>query len=276
MVQALAEEHGVSFDTPYEKLPKKFTKELLYGTGSRHLKYDYRRSNGQMAHRDHPFEGLINNLERRYRKTNSEMMKEWLQKYMTVSPCEACGGKRLKPEVLAVTVGGLNIAEFCDMPVKMEMEFIEKLTLSEKDEKIAHQILKEITARLQFMKQVGLDYLTMSRASATLSGGESQRIRLATQIGSGLVGVLYILDEPSIGLHQKDNAMSPYNAVYSIAVPEIRIQGKGYLNIFVKLGLILSPGILCSDAGSSIRSSSFFRVTLKIERHIVFNFKSTV
>jgi excinuclease ABC, A subunit len=207
MVQALAEEHGVSFDTPYEKLPKKFTKELLYGTGSRHLKYDYRRSNGQMAHRDHPFEGLINNLERRYRKTNSEMMKEWLQKYMTVSPCEACGGKRLKPEVLAVTVGGLNIAEFCDMPVKMEMEFIEKLTLSEKDEKIAHQILKEITARLQFMKQVGLDYLTMSRASATLSGGESQRIRLATQIGSGLVGVLYILDEPSIGLHQKDNAM---------------------------------------------------------------------
>ncbi len=134
-------------------------------------------------------------------------MKEWLQKYMSSKPCEACGEQRLKPEVLAVTVGGLNITEFCDMPVKKELEFVDGLELTEKEEKIAHQILKEITARLQFMKQVGLDYLTLSRASATLSGGESQRIRLATQIGSGLVGVLYILDEPSIGLHQKDNAM---------------------------------------------------------------------
>lgn len=207
MVTALAEDHGVSLDTPYEKLPKKFTKELLYGTGNRHITYYYIRSSGKKEYRDHPFEGLINNLERRYRKTSSDMMKEWLQKYMSSKPCEACGEQRLKPEVLAVTVGGLNITEFCDMPVKKELEFVDGLELTEKEEKIAHQILKEITARLQFMKQVGLDYLTLSRASATLSGGESQRIRLATQIGSGLVGVLYILDEPSIGLHQKDNAM---------------------------------------------------------------------
>ena len=207
MVAALADDHGVSLDTPYSKLPKKFKKELLYGTNGRNLKYSYLRQNGQRMYREHPFEGLVTNLERRYRKSDSEMFKEWLMGYMSVAPCEACGGKRLKPEVLAVTVGGLNIAEFCDMPVKDELEFIENLELTDRQRTIGDQIIKEITARLKFLVQVGLDYLTMSRASATLSGGESQRIRLATQIGSGLVGVLYILDEPSIGLHQKDNAM---------------------------------------------------------------------
>ncbi|MEE3363001.1 MAG: excinuclease ABC subunit UvrA, partial [Anaerovoracaceae bacterium] len=207
MVAALAEDHGVSLDTPYSKLPKKFKKELLYGTNGRNLKYSYLRQNGQRMYREHPFEGLVTNLERRYRKSDSEMFKEWLMGYMSVAPCEACGGRRLKPEVLAVTVGGLNIAEFCDMPVKDELEFMDNLDLTDRQRRIGDQIIKEIRARLQFLVQVGLDYLTMSRAAATLSGGESQRIRLATQIGSGLVGVLYILDEPSIGLHQKDNAM---------------------------------------------------------------------
>ncbi|QAT43493.1 excinuclease ABC subunit UvrA [Aminipila luticellarii] len=206
MIEALAEEHGVDLDTPYNKLPAKFKKELLYGTGNRHLKYYYKSRNNQSeSYRDHPFEGVINNLERRYQETNSEFIKDKMQQYMRITPCEACHGKRLKPEVLAVTVGGKNIAEISDMPIREAVAFMEGLQLSGKEEKIAHQILKEIKSRLGFLIDVGLDYLTLSRASGTLSGGESQRIRLATQIGSSLVGVLYILDEPSIGLHQKDN-----------------------------------------------------------------------
>ena len=148
---------------------------------------------------------MINNLERRYRETNSEFIKEKMSKYMTITPCDTCGGRRLRPEVLAVTVGGKNIMEFCEMSIRDAYQFVESLHLSEKELMIANQVLKEIKARLNFLIDVGLDYLTLSRASATLSGGESQRIRLATQIGSSLVGVLYILDEPSIGLHQKDN-----------------------------------------------------------------------
>ena len=148
---------------------------------------------------------MINNLERRYRETNSDFMKARLEKYMVEDVCHQCHGKRLKPEVLAVTVGDKNIAEFSDMAVRDALKFVNTLTLSKKDQKISYQIMKEIRSRLSFLVDVGLDYLTLSRSAGTLSGGESQRIRLATQIGSSLVGVLYILDEPSIGLHQKDN-----------------------------------------------------------------------
>lgn len=206
MIDALAEYHGVDINTPYNQLPKKFKQELLYGTGKRHLKYYYKsRNNGSESYRDHPFEGVINNLERRYRETNSDFIKDKMRKFMSVNPCETCGGKRLRPEILAVTVGEKNIAQFCDLPVRDALDFVSELRLSEKELMIADQILKEIKARLRFLIDVGLDYLTLSRSSGTLSGGESQRIRLATQIGSSLVGVLYILDEPSIGLHQKDN-----------------------------------------------------------------------
>ena len=206
VLEALADMHKVSLNTPFRELPKKFLKELLYGTGERHLVYDYTsRTTGKTSHRDHPFEGVINNLERRYRETSSEFMKARLEKYMIEDICHQCHGKRLKPEVLAVTVGEKNISEFSDLSVRGALEFVEGLELNEMDEKIAHQILKEIKARLSFLVDVGLDYLTLSRSAGTLSGGESQRIRLATQIGSSLVGVLYILDEPSIGLHQKDN-----------------------------------------------------------------------
>ena len=152
-----------------------------------------------------PFEGIINNIERRYRETTSDYFKNKMDEYMSIDLCPACSGKRLKPEVLAVTVGGINIADLSEMSIKEALAFVEGLELTEKEAKIAHQVLKEIKARLKFLIDVGLDYLTLSRAAGTLSGGESQRIRLATQIGSSLVGVLYILDEPSIGLHQKDN-----------------------------------------------------------------------
>ncbi|NBH61760.1 excinuclease ABC subunit UvrA [Anaerotruncus sp. 80] len=206
MIDALARDHGVDLNTPYEELPEKFKKELLYGTGTRHLKYTYvSRSSGSKSERDHPFEGVINNLERRYRETNSDFMKERMAKYMTVRDCPDCKGKRLKPEVLAVTVGGKNLAELSDLSIREAYEFIDQLQLTEKEAIIGRQIIKEIKERLNFLINVGLDYLTLSRAAGTLSGGESQRIRLATQIGSSLMGVLYILDEPSIGLHQKDN-----------------------------------------------------------------------
>ncbi len=206
VIDALAAEHGVDINVPYKDLPEKFRHELLYGTGDRKLNYVYvSRNTGSESKRNHPFEGMINNLERRYRETNSDFMKEKIQKYMKISNCTACGGRRLKPEVLAVTVGGKNIAEVSDMSIRSAFDFISGLELSEKDEMIASQIIKEIKERLNFLINVGLDYLTLSRSSGTLSGGESQRIRLATQIGSGLTGVLYILDEPSIGLHQRDN-----------------------------------------------------------------------
>ena len=152
-----------------------------------------------------PFEGLLRNMERRYVETASDFMKERLGSYMRISQCETCNGSRLRPESLAVTVGGISIAEFCDMPCGKALEFVKELKLFQKEQMIAGQVIKEIIARLNFLTEVGLNYLTLSRSAGTLSGGESQRIRLATQIGSGLVGVLYILDEPSIGLHQKDN-----------------------------------------------------------------------
>ena len=206
MVDALIRDHGVDSSLPLKDLPKKFRQELYYGTGDRHLVYDYvSRTSGTVSHQDRPFEGAMNNIERRYRESTSQYFKDKMEKYMTIKTCPDCGGKRLKPEILAVTVGGKNIAELSDMSIREALDFIDSIAFSEKDEMIARQIIKEIKARLQFLVDVGLDYLTLSRSAGTLSGGESQRIRLATQIGSGLVGVLYILDEPSIGLHQKDN-----------------------------------------------------------------------
>lgn len=205
VIRALAEKYDADMDTPYKDLPKKFKEVLLYGTGDEKLSYVYTNRNGDTQNRNHTFEGIINNLERRYRETQSEWIKEKMEKYMRITTCPSCKGNKLKPELLAVTVGGKNIMEFCDMSVSEAIGFVEHLDLSETHRQIAAEIIKEIRGRLTFLANVGLDYLTLSRASATLSGGESQRIRLATQIGSGLVGVLYILDEPSIGLHQKDN-----------------------------------------------------------------------
>lgn len=206
VIRALAEKYGADMDTPYKDLPKKFKEVLLYGTGDEKLQYVYTNRSGESLKRNHTYEGIINNLERRYRETGSEWIKEKMEKYMRITECPACHGNKLKPELLAVTVGEKNIMEFCDMSVVEAIRFVDELELSETHRRIAEEILKEIKGRLTFLANVGLDYLTLSRAAATLSGGESQRIRLATQIGSGLVGVLYILDEPSIGLHQKDNA----------------------------------------------------------------------
>jgi excinuclease ABC subunit A len=206
LIEALAKDHGVDLSIPYKDLPEKFKDELLYGTKGRNLQYYYEsRSSGSQSYRNHPFEGVIRNLERRYSETSSDYIKDKMEQYMSLTPCDTCGGKRLKPEVLAVTISGLNIAEFSSLSIREALKFVNSHTLSPKDEMIAHQITKEIKARLSFLVDVGLDYLTLSRAAGSLSGGESQRIRLATQIGSSLVGVLYILDEPSIGLHQKDN-----------------------------------------------------------------------
>lgn len=205
VIRALADKYNADLDTPFNELPKDFRQALLYGTGNEKLVYTYTSRNGTVQQRNHTFEGVINNLERRYRETSSEWIKQKMEEHMSVAVCPECHGNKLKPELLAVTVGGKNIMEFCDMSVAEAIRFVDELELSDVHRTIAAEILKEIKARLTFLANVGLDYLTLSRASATLSGGESQRIRLATQIGSGLVGVLYILDEPSIGLHQKDN-----------------------------------------------------------------------
>ncbi len=207
VIRALAEKYNADVTLPFKKLPKKFKQVLLYGTGDEELVYDYTNRAGMVQHRHHTYEGIIPNLERRYQETNSEWIKSKIETYMNITPCPACQGKRLRPELLAVTVGGKNIMEFCDLSVVEAIEFLDKTQkeLSETHKKISAEVIKEIRGRLNFLADVGLDYLTLSRAAATLSGGESQRIRLATQIGSGLVGVSYILDEPSIGLHQKDN-----------------------------------------------------------------------
>jgi excinuclease ABC subunit A len=206
MISGLMDYHHIDPRVPLKALPKQFLQELYYGTGDRKLQWTYvSRGTGAKSLQDRPFEGAINNIERRVRETTSDYFRAKMEEYMTVSVCPACGGKRFRPEILAVTVGGLNIADLSEFSVEECLKFFGELDLSEKDRFIAEQIIKEITARLTFLRNVGLNYLTLSRNASTLSGGESQRIRLATQIGSGLVGVLYILDEPSIGLHQKDN-----------------------------------------------------------------------
>jgi excinuclease ABC subunit A len=202
--EALAERYSFSLDTPVRDLPKKVIDIILYGNNGEKL--TMRRDNGVMnGTYTTSFEGVVNNLERRYRETNSEWMREEIALHMAELNCPECGGDRLKKESLSVTVCGVNIIEFCKQPIDRAAEFVHGMKLSTRDMLIARDILKEINERLNFLKGVGLGYLTLFRASGTLSGGESQRIRLATQIGSSLVGVLYILDEPSIGLHQRDN-----------------------------------------------------------------------
>ena len=202
-LQSLAKKYGFSLNTPYKDLPENIKQILLYGDGSDiEVTYDSATFHGVFKRK---FEGVINNLQRRYNETSSVNVKADLERYMTQVPCDVCHGKRLKKEALAVTVGDINISQLCDMSIDKALEFFADLKLSQKDATIANQILKEINARLNFLKNVGLGYLTLSRSAGTLSGGEAQRIRLATQIGSGLMGVLYILDEPSIGLHQRDN-----------------------------------------------------------------------
>ena len=207
MLNRLAIDHGTDLSVPYKALPPKFKDELLHGTGTRKLKYTYESKSGRISHMNHTFEGVIPSLERRWGETNSEYIKNKISDMMTEEECPVCRGRKLKDTVLAVTVGGKNIIELTDMSVIQAMRFFDDLDsqLSPKEKKISEMVTKEIKARLKFLKDVGLGYLTLSRAAGTLSGGESQRIRLATQIGSGLVGVLYILDEPSIGLHQSDN-----------------------------------------------------------------------
>ncbi len=202
--EALAEKYNFSLNTKYKDLPEGIKEIILYGTGSEKLELKYKTGSGYRTYRQ-PFEGILNNVERRYRETQSSYMREEYEALMLEHPCPECQGKRLKKEALSVYVGGLNIHEFCEMPVSESLKFIEDLGLSEKETVIAAQIRKEIISRLEFLNSVGLSYLTLSRSASTLSGGESQRIRLATQIGSSLMGVLYILDEPSIGLHRRDS-----------------------------------------------------------------------
>ncbi len=202
--EAIGKHYGVDISKPIKDLPRKFLDKILYGTGDELIDFEYSSPFGTRKMKA-AFEGVIPTLERRHRETKSQGMMQFYEMYMSEAECPSCHGARLKPESLAVKVGDKNINELTDMPIIHIKEYINSLTLSEKDAIIADQILKELNKRLQFLIDVGLDYLTLSRSAATLSGGESQRIRLATQIGSGLTGVMYILDEPSIGLHQRDN-----------------------------------------------------------------------
>lgn len=205
MVQSLADKFGVSINTPFKYLPEDFIQELLYGKDQVMVEFIFESKFGGRREYKAPFEGVIVNLERRYRETNSEYSREKIEEYMAETPCPKCRGARLKKEVLSVLVDGKNIMDVTDFSVNDLIGFMENINLTEKQKFIAHEILKEIKGRASFLRDVGLDYLNLSRKAGTLSGGEAQRIRLATQIGSALVGVLYVLDEPSIGLHQRDN-----------------------------------------------------------------------
>ena len=213
LVEAVAQEFGISMDTPWRDLPEEHRHKILYGTGNRRITVTYRNKEGHLRRYTAHFEGVIGNLSRRYQETNSDYIRAEIENYMTERPCPACGGRRLRPEALAVTVGDRSIYDVTTLPVKTLLAWVDELEgrndqpplLSERQLAIAGQVLKEIRSRLEFMVNVGLDYLTLNRAAGTLSGGEAQRIRLATQIGSRLMGVLYVLDEPSIGLHQRDN-----------------------------------------------------------------------
>ena len=204
ILNALSKEYSFSLDTPFQDYPQEVKDILIYGTNGKEVKVYYKGQRGEGIY-DVAFEGLIKSVERRYRETFSETQKAEYESFMRITPCSECGGQRLKKSALAVTVGGMNISEITALSIEKLVDFLENLELTKTQELIGEQILKEIKARLRFLMNVGLDYLTLARATATLSGGEAQRIRLATQIGSGLVGVAYILDEPSIGLHQRDN-----------------------------------------------------------------------
>lgn len=204
ILKALSAEYGFSLDTPFQDYPQDIKDLLLYGKNSRPVKVHYKGQRGEGVY-DITFEGLLKSVARRYRETSAESTKAEYETFMTITPCEVCGGKRLKPTALAVTVGDKNIAELTELPITELAKFMKELELTDRQKMIGAAILKEIRSRLHFLIDVGLDYLCLSRGTSTLSGGEAQRIRLATQIGSGLVGVAYILDEPSIGLHQRDN-----------------------------------------------------------------------
>ncbi len=214
ILDALAEEYHFDLNTPFEKLPERIQDIIIYGTNGHKVKVHYEGQRG-VGDYDVDFEGLIRNVERRYRETTSESTKAEYEEFMRITPCKACKGQRLKPSALAVTVSGKNIYEITSIPIGQLREFLQTIELSQQQLLIGQQILREIRARVQFLVDVGLDYLNLSRATGTLSGGEAQRIRLATQIGSGLVGVAYILDEPSIGLHQRDNDKL-LNALFSL------------------------------------------------------------
>ena len=204
IMKALAEEYHFSLSTPFQDYPQEIRDIIIHGTNGHSVKVHYRGQRGEGVY-DIAFEGLIRNMQKRYRETGSDTMKQQYEEFMQITPCKACKGQRLKPSSLAVTVADKNIYEITNLSIVKLQEFLQNMQLSERQLAIGSQILKEIKARIQFLMDVGLDYLALSRATATLSGGEAQRIRLATQIGSGLVGVAYILDEPSIGLHQRDN-----------------------------------------------------------------------
>ena len=204
MIRSLAEAMGFSLDVPWKDLPDEVKHVILYGTGEQKIRFRFERTESKFEFTS-KYEGVINNLYRRYRQTSSQSIRDWIESFMNQVPCPDCGGARLKKEALGVKVGGKTIAEVTAMNIRQAHAFFQNLELSEREQTIAHQILKEIRARLEFLLNVGLEYLTLDRTTGTLSGGEAQRIRLATQIGSQLVGVLYVLDEPSIGLHQRDN-----------------------------------------------------------------------
>ena len=205
-INAVSKYYGFSLDTPFREIPKDAKQVILYGSGTKEFRFRYNIANGrEVGEYVRSFEGVINNLSRRYRQTQSSYIRSWIEGFMNFTVCTDCNGKRLRKEVLSVRIGKCNIGDVTAMSIKEAANFFENIKLSKKESEIAKQILKEIKARLQFLKNVGLDYLTLERSAGSLSGGEAQRIRLATQIGSQLVGVLYILDEPSIGLHQRDN-----------------------------------------------------------------------
>src|SRR2546422_3784178 len=205
LLESVSKYFGIDMDKPWSKLPKQQRDMLLNGTGDKKIRFGYKNQYGHSRWYEAPFEGVIANLQRRYEETQSEDLKAELERYMSDKPCPTCKVRRLTPESLAATVADLNIADVSALSISASIAFFDQLALTEREQLIARGIMKEIRERLQFMIDVGLDYLTIARAANTLSGGESQRIRLATQIGSKLMGVLYILDEPSIGLHQRDN-----------------------------------------------------------------------
>ncbi|GMA54368.1 hypothetical protein GCM10025857_57250 [Alicyclobacillus contaminans] len=205
MLEQACLEFGVDLDTPFEQLPKDQQDIVLYGSNGRHFHFHYQNDFGNVRDVDTPFEGVMPNIKRRFHETNSDFTRDQMRSYMTELTCQVCHGYRLNDQALSVKVNNKHIGEISELAINYAFDFVEGLSLSEQEQMIAQPIVKEIGDRLTFLQNVGLDYLTLSRSAGTLSGGEAQRIRLATQIGSNLSGVLYILDEPSIGLHQRDN-----------------------------------------------------------------------
>ncbi len=205
MLRSLSEHYGFDLETPWQDLSGTLQDILLYGSGPKEIEFKYVNDRGDIRVRKHPFEGILNNMERRYRDTESNAVRDELAKYIATKPCASCGGSRLRQEARHVFIDKRNLPEICELSIQQALDFFEQLSLSGQRAKIAEKVMKEIHDRLRFLVNVGLNYLNLSRSADTLSGGEAQRIRLASQIGAGLVGVMYVLDEPSIGLHQRDN-----------------------------------------------------------------------